>query len=294
MRILLTGATGVVGSALADKWRSSDHVELLTLSRGPSNNFQERHFSVDLTKSVDLSLFDGPIDVVVHAAALVSQGQLNLEIIEKNLKMCFEAFRIADKLRAHFVNLSSISIYGRNRHETLNEKSPAHPVDFYGLSKEVCEKLLDTLNHSGKSIPTTHLRLGYVLSSKAVERYFITKILNSLKQQEKIRIVNGTSSRFAFVDVNDISLIIEKIVRADVTGVLNFAGSEFPTFLEILDHLEGATGIKSTNIEKSSDKNTIIRLCFENSKVQQAFPGFRFTNWRESLDKVVSDWRERS
>lgn len=149
--ILITGATGYVGSYLA-KNLSKDTFIITTTSMRQENS--PDHILIDFSKEKQTYLFSKslkPVDIIIHCAAIahgqrppqgLSVGNFN-SIILKNLVSAFE------DQTPHWIFLSSISVYG-DAHSDKNIpliKRPK-PFDSYGVGKLNDEKyLIDNCQH---------------------------------------------------------------------------------------------------------------------------------------------------
>ena len=165
-KILITGATGLVGSALKKKLLGMG-CEVNTLSRKPEG---ENAFRWDVDKQqIDIACLTG-VDAVVHLAGepvadKVWTDERKKQIIDSRVKSAALLFKAIKESKNHniksFISASAVGYYGDCGDEILTEESPAG----FGFLAECC-KLWEQAVDEGKrlSLRFVKLRTGIVLS----------------------------------------------------------------------------------------------------------------------------------
>jgi UDP-glucose 4-epimerase len=161
MRIVLTGATGFLGRALAQRLLKDGHLLIAPL-RGhewilPAGALAVPIPSLDTPEVADWRGILAGADAVIHAGAIAHIGRDVPR--ERYMSVNRDASaRLAEAAASvgirHFVFLSSIRAQvGPTSAEVQTESTPPHPAEAYGESKLLAERLITA------ALPTaTHIR----------------------------------------------------------------------------------------------------------------------------------------
>ncbi len=146
MKILVTGATGKVGSRLAKRLaQRGDHVRALV--RDPARAAALREYRIDLVQG-DLLDADSlaaavrDVDAVVHCAAFFrgatpEQAHAVNDVGTQHLASAARAAAVK-----RFAFTSTGLVYGPNRGRPAREDDPCAPIDAYPASKLAAERFL--------------------------------------------------------------------------------------------------------------------------------------------------------
>lgn len=232
LRILITGTTGLVGSALSDFLKSMGHqvFSLIRKKRTPSRvgdivfnplNFQG-----------DRSQLEG-FDAVIHLAGESIQKRWTRKRKEKILKSREEMTRHLVKMLASlekpppiFLCASAVGFYGERGDVVLTEKDSKGK----GFLAEVCqawETASSFLNTS--SVRVVHLRFGIILSSKGGA---LKKMLTPFKLGLGATLGNGAQF-ISWVAIDDvIGAIYHTLLNQELKGPVNVVSPQAVTNLE--------------------------------------------------------------
>lgn len=166
MKVVVTGATGLIGSELVPALESAGH-EVIRLVRRTTAKPSERQW--DPTGEPDPSLVDGA-DAVVHLAAETIKGWWTRAKKERILKsrvggteMIAKSIAAAEHQPRVFVSASGIGYYGHREDEVLTEESSSGTGFLADLAKE-WERATRPAVQAG--VRTVLLRMGVVLSGR--------------------------------------------------------------------------------------------------------------------------------
>jgi nucleoside-diphosphate-sugar epimerase len=170
--VLITGATGFIGSRLVA--RLADRHEVITLARGPAPAGAYRHVRGSFASEHALVQLDGTaLDVVVHLAAEVG-GCTEEAGLETNVCGTRRMLRhLVDQGCRRFVLASSVAAVGSLTHDfvprevPIDDDHPCDAIDPYGLSKGLMEEIAFYFHRCDPELDLSVLRIGAVLPPDA-------------------------------------------------------------------------------------------------------------------------------
>lgn len=203
MRILLTGATGFLGSYLLKSFVNSGH-EIIALKRTTSNTYRIDSYlkKVTLYDIDKINLEDifknHKIDIVINT--VTNYGRINNKIssiLDTNLMFGL-------KLLEESVN-NNLKVFINT--DTLLERN----LNSYALSKA---QLVDWMKFlSNKNTKMINVKIEHMYGPKDDENKFIYWLINKLKQNvEKIDLTSGVQKR-DFIYITDIVNAYETIIQ---------------------------------------------------------------------------------
>ena len=168
MHVMLTGSTGLVGTALPPVLADQGH-QVRRLCREPSGEAQATHWNpADGTFAP--GAFDG-IDAVVHLAGesiasgrwtAARKARIRDSRVDGTRRLC-EAMAALESPPTVLVAASALGYYGDRADEMLEESSPPGS----GFLPTVCQEWEDAAEPARRrGIRVVHLRIGLVLSTR--------------------------------------------------------------------------------------------------------------------------------
>jgi nucleoside-diphosphate-sugar epimerase len=182
---LITGATGFVGSHLAETCAARGFtVRALVRSNSAASSLEEAGVTLvrgDLQEPGSLaSALDG-VEVVFHCAAKVGDWgpaddyrRVNVEGLRHLLEAC------RGKPLRRFIHLSSLGVYAARHHYGTDESEPlpAHHIDGYTQSKVESEQLALRYQREHQ-VPVVVLRPGFIYGPG--DRTVVPKLVENLR-----------------------------------------------------------------------------------------------------------------
>lgn len=178
-RILVTGGTGFIGSALTQRLTGLSH-EVKTFSKSVDGDLAEHNPSKGLTKGTDFVFhlaanlnmafaIKSPAGII---SANVSATMKLLEDIRLNHPECILIFTSSDR------------VYGDSSDNPLSENSQCNPIDPYGCSKLMSEVLIKAYAEI-MGLKYVILRSGIVFGPNQQANLFIPSVIRRIKEGEK-------------------------------------------------------------------------------------------------------------
>ena len=183
MKILITGVTGTLGSALVKKILSDSHHDIIGISRDEQKQrLLPKHNRLTLrmadVRDMDALLRTVPqADLIFHLAALKC-----VDTIEENP---FESVKTTVLGTQNIVDLANT--LGARVCFTSTDKA-AHPINAYGQCKALAEKLV--LDGSERNVV---VRYGNVLGSRGS---ILSPLIKSLREEGKAYVTDEDMTRF--------------------------------------------------------------------------------------------------
>ena len=226
MKVLITGATGLIGKLLTEKFFSTGiKVNFLTTKKSKIHSIKgaSGFYWSPAKKILDLKCFDG-VDSIIHLAGsrisrpwtksnkkdILSSRVDSTRLLFLSLKNNIESFHIKS-----IVSASAIGIYPSEFKKTQTEKTNSTPNSFMERVVVAWEKEIE--NFSSFNIPVAKIRIGLVLS-------FSGGVLKALKTPTNLGLGtyfgNGEQGQ-PWIHINDLVEIFFKAYKDNWDGIFN-------------------------------------------------------------------------
>lgn len=221
MRILVTGATGLVGTALVNLWQP--HHQITVLSRFADKVSQKFGTTVKAVTTLQQVDFN-QIDVVVNLAG-ESIADKRWTAGQKN-RICQSRWQLTEQLVGciqqattpphTLLNASAVGFYGRQSGETIDESYQSYYPEF---SHDICARWENLANRANSAqTRVCILRLGIVLAPRGGA---LAKMLPAFKLGLGGRIGSG-EQYMSWIHLDDVSAAFDFLLQhPELKGVFN-------------------------------------------------------------------------
>lgn len=229
MKILITGANGLLGQHLSVRLAGLGHTVIAT-GKGPSRLPQEEdpyltYIEMDFTSDalVQQVMAAQKPDVVVHGGAMTQ-----IDECEQNQDACFEAnvqgtaqmLLAAEVHSSHFIFLSTDFVFDGTV-GNYAEDDHLNPVSWYGFSKVQAESTVET-----SEIPWAIVRTCLVYGSPlaGTRSNILTWVKESLEQGKPVKVVSDQLRTPTYVA--DLVNGLISIIESKAEGIFHLAGKD--------------------------------------------------------------------
>lgn len=214
-RVLITGSEGLLGRYLLD---AGDHDTYEFIDSDNTEGY------IDITNPDKLKNVVnkfGPIDVIIHAAALTNVDECEMDknkCYEVNFKGTSNLLNIAGR-NTLFVFLSTDYIFD-GREGQYTETDIPHPISWYGECKLKSERIIQKSGLRYLIIRTTVL---YGVSERKLN--FATWIIRELREKREVSIVDDQWGNPT--NAKNVAIIIYSLIKNGSEGIFNVAGKDY-------------------------------------------------------------------
>jgi nucleoside-diphosphate-sugar epimerase len=277
-RVVVMGARGFVGSAIAD--RLERDATVVRLSRAEANLLGQdgaANLRVHLTPDTTL--------VVTSAIAPVKTSAMLLDNL-RMMQAVIEAVKAAPV--AHVVYVSSDAVYADSP-SALTEASPAEPGSLHGVMHLAREVML---KNELAGIPLVCIRPTLIFGPGDPHNgYGPNRFMRCVRAGQDIMLFGQGEERRDHVFIDDVAEIVARCALRRATGTINAVSGTVTSFRTIADM---ARTVGATLPAKIVDTPRVGAMphngyrAFDASLPARLFPDLRITTLAEGLERIAA------
>lgn len=285
--LLLTGATGLVGSRFIEMFQDEYEIHNMDLTTG-----------VDITNKQKIQDFvkNHPADTLIHLAAFTNVNKAHEQEGDKdglcyqvNVKGTQNIAEVVLENNIHLIHISTDFVFSGKKQEPYTEKDEKNPIEWYGQTKAWAEdKVEEILNNY------TITRIGFPFRAKNPEKKDIFhKTLSGLKDGSLYPQFTDMIITPTYID--DFSRALDVIIQEKPQGTYHLHGSTSLSPYEFAQEIAEIFGYDKEQIEKGSleefqkttDRPYHQRLIMDNSKAKNEL-GIELKTTKQTLKDIKS------
>jgi nucleoside-diphosphate-sugar epimerase len=277
MRILVTGSSGLIGSAVCPILEHEGFgVRKMDIRLNPKT--MEKPEFGNLMEQIELSKATKSVDGIIHLAAVS-----RVIDAEKNHDLCYwtnvaglrNLLSMAQKgsKKPWIIFASSREIYGEPKSLPVHESHPLTPINFYGECKKTAEDMLLKVSNK-KGIGVVIFRLSNVYGSPFdYPTRVIPAFLTGALRKRTIRI-DSPDHVFDFTHVSDVASAILTATSAlnskeiDKNAVFNLSPGTGTSLSQLVDYIRKMTGQDLPTVKGEERNYDVSRYVGDSTKIQ--------------------------
>lgn len=244
MKILVTGATGLLGTNLVKELQDEGH-KIKAMSRSLGYELLDR----ELTKEV---IENFKPEVVYHLAANAaeSRGQVSpIDMTDRNLNIFLNVLVPSINIKVkRFIYTSSVAVYGEAE-VPYSEDDIIKPKDVYGVNKAACEqilKILSKVHGFDYTIFRPHNIYGPHQDMSNPYKNVVALFMRNIMEDKELTIFGEGKMRRAFSYVDDvIEVFVEALNDTFKNQTVNVGSSIEVDLMTLLTKIEDIAGKKA-------------------------------------------------
>ncbi len=285
MKILVTGAEGMVGSSLCPELAARHH-EMIPTDLTP---LTPRTQALDICDSLAVKNMVRKLkpDLVIHLAAATDVDRCEQEPSLAYRVNAAGTEHVVTACRAENIRLlymSTAGVFDGQKSTPYVESDAPNPVNVYGRSKLIGEYAVR--QYAGRH---QIVRASWMVGGYERDKKFVAKILRLLKERRELTVVTDKIGSLTFTD--DLSSGIAAVIETGQTGLFHMANhgvcSRYDVACEIVKCL-GRTDVTVRPISSEAFPLPAPRAASEaldNSRLRAL--GITMPSWQTSLHRYV-------
>lgn len=236
-KILITGATGFIGSHLLKALKEAKQGELYVLARQPGNMPGVHWIQGDLERPDFVDRLPSEYDILIHLAqyrnhrSFPEESKTMFQVNVASFLALLDHARLAGVSRV--ISTSSANVYALSS-RLISEDDALETIDFYAMNKGMAEQIL----HSYRDyFEICNLRLFTVYGPGQRNR-LIPRLIQSVHAGQVITLSGGTGISISPVFIDDLIGVMVRLMKIPFERSLihlNVGGRESVTIRQIAD-----------------------------------------------------------
>lgn len=272
MKMLITGATGFVGSkvcmVLADQYGKD---QIIALSSGKIEGIKTiPSLAYDFGKNYLIENGCGDVEVMIHIGAFIpktAKDADDIKLTSENIKNTQKLLEASLPKLTRLIYISTSDVYG-NCDEVITENTKTIPETMYGWSKLYCEQMV--IRHCNQNgLLYEILRLGHVygIGEEKYKKVMPVMVRNAIEGKDLNIYGDGKAIR-SYIYIDDIATAIVNSIELQTNEIINLVGNE-PVSINTLAAIIQEYSERNISIVHVPVDVKNINYIFDNTKMRR-------------------------
>lgn len=287
MKILITGASGFIGSHLV-RYLADQHTVygLVREKKTVDDNHQVNFIEIDLSHRDFINELPSGVNTVIHLAQSSRYKEFPEGIEDMIAINIGSTALLLDWARQsgvkHFIFASTANVYGQTG-DKFTEQSATVPNSYYGASKLAAEQLV---TQYAQYFAVDILRL-FTVYGPGQSEMLIPRIIQKIRSREDVYLTGKAGINLAPIYIDDLLNIFSKIIKIkdDINlRIMNVCGNESVSLGQIVSIIDSILDT-TTSIHFTKDK--ALTFIASNDFLFEEIGAFEFTSLAVGLTKTI-------
>lgn len=262
MSILITGASGLIGSHLLDELTAyEDKVYYISRHELPYRNKNFHHIKLDLTGLNFVDSLPNDVSYIYHLAQSNFYQDFPLkaeDVFNVNLNATHQLLIYGHEIGiSNFIYASSGGIYN-NLDGSIDEESSIKKHSKLGhyLATKLTSEIF--VSQFSNYFNTQIMRLFFAYGPRQHERMLIPRLINSVNSGRPIKLSGPKGISLNPIYASDAAKALLSSLKLENSNIFNIAGSQEVSLMELINIIEQKLGLKAKIIHEGSQDLKLI------------------------------------
>lgn len=304
MKVLLTGATGFVGAALAKALLDRGHTvraaylpgDDLTRIRAIADRLERRPLDLRALSEADWDGLTAGCESCIHAAWYTTPGRYlvsdeNLACVEMTLSLLRALARNGTR---RLLGLGTCAEYDLEQADApLPETAPIRPTTLYAASKVAVYEVAREYARLHE-MSFAWCRLFYLYGVGESPRRLVPDVIQGLLRGEPVPVTHGRQFR-DYLYIEDAAQALVTILESDLAGPVNVGSGKSETVRTLIETIGAQLGRAEKIQWGAREENRLdpAHVCADVSKLTEATDWRPTTGLADGLEKTIAWWKKQ-